>query len=300
MSDVHVGSVINGRYEVDAVLGKGGMGTVYGAHDLQLERKVALKVLHDADALDDVAVKRFKREAMALGKLGHPHLCTVYDVGALESGVPYIVMEHLDGMTLGQRLKQVPALGTSLLVHLLSQACDALSTAHDAGVLHRDIKPDNIFLVRESGSTWSAKLLDFGVAKFSKDGMLGDAEASLTKTGMVMGTPYYMSPEQARGQRDLDARLDVYAMGVVAYEALGGARPFAGTPINLILVKILSERPVSLATLRPTLPAEVVAVVEKAMSKNRDHRYAAASEFGHDLLRAVRRAKSTTPGSSKR
>ncbi len=300
MSDVHVGSVINGRYEVDAVLGKGGMGTVYGAHDLQLERKVALKVLHDADALDDVAVKRFKREAMALGKLGHPHLCTVYDVGALESGVPYIVMEHLDGMTLGQRLKQVPALGTSLLVHLLSQACDALSTAHDAGVLHRDIKPDNIFLVRESGSTWSAKLLDFGVAKFSKDGMLGDAEASLTKTGMVMGTPYYMSPEQARGQRDLDARLDVYAMGVVAYEALGGARPFAGTPINLILVKILSERPVSLATLRPTLPAEVVAVVEKAMSKNRDYRYAAAREFGHDLLRAVRRAKSTTPGSSKR
>ncbi len=300
MSEPSIGAVLGKRYVIDAVLGKGGMGTVYSALDLQLERKVAIKVLHEADAMDEVAVLRFKREALALGKLGHPHLCTVYDVGSVDTGVPYIVMEHLDGMSLGQRLKQAPALSTSLLVHVLSQACEALTVAHDAGVMHRDIKPDNIFLVREQGSTWSAKLLDFGVAKFSNNGMLGDAEASLTKTGMVMGTPYYMSPEQARGQRDIDGRVDVYAMGVVAYEALCGKRPFAGTPLNLVLVKVLSERPESLAVTRPDLTAEIVAVVEKAMSKNRDYRYATAREFGHDLLRAARRARSAMPGSSKR
>lgn len=300
MSEVQIGTLVSGRYEIDAVLGKGGMGTVYGAHDRQLGRRVALKVLHDADALDDVAVARFQREARLLGKVGHPNLCTIFDVGTLDKGVPYIVMERLEGMSLGYRLKQQPPLSVSLLVHLLAQAGDALSVAHDAGILHRDIKPDNIFLVREPGSTWSAKLLDFGVAKVTGAGLLGDADASLTKTGMVMGTPFYMSPEQARGQRDLDSRVDVYALGVVAYECLGGARPFAGTPLNLVLLKILSERPVSLGTLRPELPAELVAVVEKAMSKNRDYRYAHARDFGRDLTRAVRRAKGADPGSSKR
>ena len=291
MNDIRVGSVLGGRYAVDAVLGKGGMGTVYGAHDKQLERPVAIKVLHDADAMDDVAVKRFRREALALGALGHPHLCTVYDVGALADGVPFLVMERLDGMSLGARLKQLPPLSSALLAHLIAQAGDALSTAHEAGVLHRDIKPDNIYLSRAPGSTWTAKLLDFGVAKFSRNGLLGDADASLTKTGMVMGTPYYMSPEQARGQRDIDARVDIYALGVVAYECFAGKRPFAGTPLNLVLVKILSEKPESLARLRPDLDATVISVIEKAMSKNRDYRYASAREFGRELLRAERTAR---------
>ncbi len=292
-----IGQIIDGKYRVMAVLGEGGMGSVFEAEHIAIGRLVAMKVLHPAQATKKVAVKRFHQEARAAGGIGHPNICEVFDFGTLADGSPYLVMERLRGDTLASRISTEGGLPIDEVLEAVMQVLSGLSAAHDRGILHRDIKPENVFLAERPGYPPIAKLLDFGVSKVVAGGANEwDDETDLTKTGMVMGTPYYMSPEQARGERNLDARLDLYAVGVLLYEALTGKRPFTGKNYNALLVHILSGNAAPPSSLRASIPYELERIVLKAMSKNREDRYASAAEFGRALA-AVRREITRGSGS---
>ncbi|RYE89613.1 MAG: serine/threonine protein kinase, partial [Myxococcales bacterium] len=279
-----VGLTIEGRYVIRGVIGEGGMGAVYEAEQRPLGRKVALKVLHPSNAQKPEAVSRFQHEARVVSSIGHPNICELYDVGKLEDGAPYLVMERLVGDSLADRITREGALPVEDVLETLIQILGGLGAAHRKGVVHRDVKPDNIFLARTPGSSEPiAKLLDFGISKMSSL----DADMHLTRTGMVMGTPYYMAPEQARGEQ-LDHRVDLYAMGVILYEALTGRRPFIAPNYNALLVQILSGKPKPLRTLRPALSEAFEPVVARAMQKSPDARFQSASEF-HDVLVRLQR-----------
>ena len=276
-----IGMVLGNRYKILSILGSGGMGMVYEAEHLGLERQVAVKVLNPVQAKKKNTVKRFQQEARAAGGIGHPNICEVYDMGWLEDGCPYLVMERLHGQTLADRIKKAGNLPFPEIIEVLSQVLAGLMAAHEKGIMHRDIKPENIFLARRTNADPIAKILDFGVSK----GMAGGAEEplDLTRTGMVMGTPYYMSPEQARGERNLDARVDVYACGVMLYECLTGRRPFVAPNYNALLLQILTENPRPARDLRPDLPPAFESVLRRAMARNRDDRYSTAGALRRDL-----------------
>jgi len=292
-----IGQTIDGKYRVMAVLGEGGMGTVFEAEHAAIGRLVAMKVLHPAQATKKVAVKRFHQEARAAGGIGHPNICEVFDFGTLGDGSPYLVMERLKGETLAARIASEGGLPLDDVLEAVIQVLSGLAAAHDRGILHRDIKPENVFLAERPGYPAIAKLLDFGVSKVvGAAAAEWDDETDLTKTGMVMGTPYYMSPEQARGERNLDARLDLYAVGVLLYEALTGHRPFTGKNYNALLVHILAGNPAPPRTLRASIPAELERITLKAMSRSREDRYGSAAEFSRALA-GVRRDLARASGS---
>lgn len=282
-----IGQTIGGRYRVHGVLGEGGMGTVFDAEHLGLSRPVAIKVLSPSQAQKRVAVKRFQQEARAAGGIGHPNICEVYDLGVLDDGSPYLVMERLIGETLADRVSKERRLPPEDVANIVGHVLSGLIAAHGKGIVHRDIKPENIFLARRVGSAPIVKLLDFGVSKMMLEYQTGDDALDLTRTGMVMGTPYYMSPEQARGERNLDGRVDVYACGVVMYEALAGRRPFVAANYNALLLAIISTTPPPLRELRPTIPPALEAVVQRAMAKDRAKRYPSAVAFLRDLKAAL-------------
>ena len=296
-----IGKIIDGKYKINSVLGEGGMGTVFEAEHVAIGRSVAVKVLHPAQASKKVAVKRFHQEARAAGGIGHPNICEVYDMGSLPDASPYLVMERLTGETLASRIAAEGGLPFDEMIDVGMQVLAGLSAAHERGILHRDIKPENVFLVRRAGFPAVVKILDFGVSKMTMS--LGhsdwEEDTDLTKTGMVMGTPYYMSPEQARGERNLDARLDIYAAGVLLYEALTGRRPFSGTNYNSLLLQILAGGAPPMRTLRPSVPPAIEEVVARAMAKSRDDRYATATEMQRALGRVRpstdRRSSARTP-----
>jgi len=277
-----IGQVLGNRYRILSILGSGGMGVVYEAEHLGLERSVAVKVLNPLQAKKKNTVKRFQQEARAAGGIGHPNICEVYDMGWLEDGCPYLVMERLHGQTLADRIRKSGGLPFLEAVEVLSQVLAGLMAAHEKGIMHRDIKPENIFLSRRTNADPVAKILDFGVSK----GMAGGAEEplDLTRTGMVMGTPYYMSPEQARGERNLDARVDVYACGVMLYECLTGRRPFLAPNYNALLLQILTENPRPARDLRPDLPPAFEPIMRRSMARARDDRYSTAASLRRDLL----------------
>ncbi len=281
-----VGRTIDGKYIVRSVLGEGGMGTVYEAEHITIGRSVAVKVLHPQQARKKVAVKRFHQEARAAGAIGHPNICEVYDLGMLDDGSPYLVMERLLGRTLADRIANEGGLPFDDVVDIMSQVLAGLIVAHEKGIVHRDIKPENIFLVDRPNFLSVAKLLDFGVSKMMSPVMSGEREEDmdLTRTGMVMGTPFYMSPEQARGDRDLDGRVDLYACGVMLYEALTGRRPFLAANYNALLLQILTATPHPMRELRPALPAGFDRVLEKALKRDRVDRYQTAAEFQREML----------------
>jgi eukaryotic-like serine/threonine-protein kinase len=278
-----IGQTIGGRYRVLGVLGEGGMGTVYDAEHLGLGRHVAIKVLSPSQAKKRVAVKRFQQEARAAGAIGHPNICEVYDLGLLDDGSPYLVMEKLIGQTLADRIGKEGGLPFDELVDVMIQVLSGLIAAHDKGIVHRDIKPENIFLARRIGCPPIIKILDFGVSKMISQFQGGEEQLDLTRTGMVMGTPYYMSPEQARGERSLDGRVDVYACGVMMYEAIAGKRPFLAPNYNALLLAIINTNAKPLREIRPATPRELEAVVAHAMEKNRDERYPSAMHLLRDL-----------------
>ncbi len=273
----------NGRYIVRRLLGEGGMGTVYEAEHVGLGRLVAIKVLNPTQAKKKVAVQRFQQEARAAGAIGHPNICEVYDLGTLDDGCPYLVMEKLTGRTLAERLHEEGALPFLDILDILAQVLLGLMAAHEKGIVHRDIKPENIFLARRSGLPDIAKLLDFGVSKMVIRG-LGAEDMSLTRTGMVMGTPYYMSPEQARGDRNLDARVDVYACGVMLYEVLTGRRPFTAANYNALLISIIQTTPRPARELRPHLPVGFEMLLTRSMARSRSDRYPTAADFHRDVV----------------
>ncbi|MCC6551510.1 MAG: serine/threonine protein kinase [Polyangiaceae bacterium] len=268
------------------------MGAVYEAEHLQIGRLVAVKVLHPRESQKHEAVSRLEHEARVAGRIGHPNICEVYDIGRLPDGSPYLVMERLHGETLAQRITRAGPVPAHEVVDIMLQVLSALVTAHERGIIHRDLKPENIFLSQRAGMLPVAKLLDFGISKSSG---VGDAALNLTQPGMVMGTPYYMAPEQARGDRRLDHRVDLWAVGVILYEALTGQRPFVAKNYNALLVQILTAQHRPAAERYPAVPAKLSRLVDRALAKEREQRFQSAGDFLEALRRFKRRAATPTP-----
>jgi serine/threonine-protein kinase len=251
------------------------MGAVYEGENTRIARKVAIKVLRAEAARSPELAARFQREARAAARIGSGHVCDVLDLGDLPNGDAFLVMEFLDGEDLQARLKFCGKIPARDLAIMAFQALDGLGTMHDAGIIHRDLKPANLFLTRTPRGD-SVKIRDFGVSKFSAD----SAEPShMTATGMVMGTVHYMSPEQARGLKDIDGRSDLYALGVILYKALTSKLPFQGSNFNELLFKIALETPTPVEELEPSVPAAFAAIVRKAMHREPELRYQSAAEF---------------------
>ncbi|HKH48059.1 MAG TPA: serine/threonine-protein kinase, partial [Thermoanaerobaculia bacterium] len=259
-----------GPYRLLREIGGGGMGTVYEAEDARLGRRVAIKLLPPEYSRDRKAKERFLREARAAAAVDHPNLCTVHDVGESD-GRLYIVLSFYEGETLRERIRRGP-LPIAEAREIAIQVARGLARAHEAGIVHRDIKPANVILTRRG----EAKILDFGIAR------LGGDDASLTRTGASWGTPAYMSPEQARGER-VDSRTDVWSLGVMLYEMLAGRRPFGGESMEAVIAAILTQKPEPLERVRPEVPKELARVVDRALAKDPAERYANAAEMLADL-----------------
>lgn len=285
-----IGRVIGDRYGVTALIGEGGMGEVYEAEHLAIGRLVAVKVLNPKRAQDRDAISRLRHEARVAGTLGHPNICAIYDMGRLDDGSPYLVMERLHGETLAQRVARETRLPMDELIDVMLQVLSALTAAHQRGIIHRDLKPDNIFLSRREGMRAIPKLLDFGISK-SED--IEETMADLSGQTVAAGTPFYMAPEQARGERGLDHRIDLWATGIILYECLSGQRPFDARNYNALLVQILSATPRPLREILPEVPATMEQIVERALRKSPDDRFQTALEV-QTALRTVNLADATT------
>ena len=259
--------ILAGKYRLIELLGKGGMGEVWLAENTDIGRKVAIKVLHAAMAGNDAMRARFRQEARVASAIGHPGICDVLDMGTTENDELFIVMEALSGESLGERLERTRRLPLTAVLPIMEPVLAALAAAHDAGVVHRDLKPDNLFVTDKP--TITTKILDFGISKLAG---AGDDSLSLTQTGAVMGTPYYMSPEQARGARDVGPATDLYAVGAILYQALTASPPFPGTSYNEVLAKLLTESPTPLAEVRKEAPAELSALIDSMLAKDADQR----------------------------
>ena len=280
--DPLINSVVAGRYEIFAKLGEGGMGTVYAAKQKPLGRTIALKVLLKSLSDDEIAVQRFEKEALAISRLAHPNTVTIFDYGKTEQGLMYIAMEFMEGRTLSDLIKQEGPLRPRRVVRIVAQMIRALSEAHLRGVIHRDLKPDNIMLVPTAGEPDFVKVLDFGVAKLRSQG--GVDVKTLTKGDVIFGTPSYMSPQQVHGIMD-DPRSDLYAVGVIAYEMLSGAALFTGDSAISILMAQVQKIPQAFASLpKPVeVPAELEALVMKLLAKESDDRFADCEAVLHGL-----------------
>ena len=272
------GEIIDGKYRTIRLIGEGGMGAVYEAENIRIHRKVAIKVLHAGVAETAEAVQRFEREAQAAGRIGSEHIVEVLDLGNLPSGDRYMVMEFMDGDSLSGRIKNKGRLSPGELYPIAHQLLAALDAAHGAGIIHRDLKPDNVYLLRSrSGVADFVKLLDFGISKFNQ--LSGDSGFSMTRTGAVMGTPYYMAPEQAKGAKDMDHRVDLYAAGVILYESVTGEVPFNADTFNELLFKIVLEEPRPIQQLVPEIDPNFAAIINKAMARDPSVRFQSAKEF---------------------
>nr|MBK7068893.1 serine/threonine protein kinase [Deltaproteobacteria bacterium] len=272
--------IIGGRYRVIRELGRGGMGSVYEAENLRTRRRVALKTMRPEVSSRAEFVRRFEREAQAGGRLRHPNVIDVLDMGDdAHYGFVYIVQEFLSGGDLARCLKELSILPPHAAIATLLPIMDALGAAHELGIIHRDIKPDNIFL-HETPQGVVPKLIDFGIAKFAHS----EEELSRTVTGQMVGSPNYVSPEQARGDADVDQRTDVWSLGIVFYKCLSRSLAYSAPTASALVAKIIYEEPTALAQLAPHLPADLVAVVQRAVVKDREQRWPSMRAFA-DALR---------------
>src|SRR5919202_2293975 len=278
-----IGQVLAGKYRIDDKIDEGGMGCVYRATHVLMEKVVAVKVLHPALAADDKIVARFTREAKAASRISHPHAINVTDFGEAENGVVYLVMEYLRGRTLKDVVRSGGPLTLERTVEIVRQVSGALEAAHHEGVVHRDLKSDNIILEEATGGDW-AKVLDFGIAKIQQtDSSVHVTDPGLTAPNLIIGTPQYMSPEQCSQASDIDARSDIYSFGVILFEMLTGHVPFTGESATAIMLKQLQEPPPSVLEERRDLPAAVGVVIARALSKRPEDRHQSASELVDSL-----------------
>lgn len=290
-----VGQIVAGKFRLDAVIGRGGMGSVWSATHVGLGHRLALKLIAREYVRSPEALRRFDAEAKAAARLQSRHVVQVFDNGTLDDGTPFIAMELLSGENVSARIEHEGPLGLMATVEILAQCCKALGRAHAAGIVHRDIKPDNIFLAREPDDDADvAKILDFGVAKIALENL--ESESQVTGTGALLGTPLYMSPEQIRGARDADQRADLYSLGLVAYTMLTGTVAIQGESFGDILVKICTQPLPSLVAAVPSLPYAMEAWFHKACAREPGDRYVSAQELIDALRMAAGAGASTNPG----
>jgi serine/threonine-protein kinase len=271
---IPTGTILAGKYRVERVLGQGGMGIVVQATHLQLHQPVAVKFLLPEVLTNPEVVQRFLREAQAVVRLKSEHVARVIDIGSLDDGAPYMVLEYLDGTDLADFPRQQLTIGQ--IVDLMLQACEALAEAHAIGIVHRDLKPANFFITQRSDGSRLLKVLDFGISKLQQTAL----ERNLTATATVMGTPAYMSPEQMRSTRDVDNRSDIWALGVVLYELLQGAPPFVAETFGAMAIRVATE---PLPPLSVHLPQELAEVVARCLEKDPARRFQNVAELAHVL-----------------
>jgi serine/threonine protein kinase len=279
-ADSLIGTTLAGKYRLDARLNEGGMGTVYRGTHVLMDKTVAIKVLRPSLAADEKIVARFSREARAASRISHPNALSVTDFGEDESGHVFLVMEFLSGKTLKQVIRDDGPLPLVRVVEITRQIGEALNAAHSQGVVHRDLKSDNIMLLDTMSGDY-AKVLDFGIAKINE--AEGVTDTSLTAPNLVIGTPQYMSPEQCSQDGEIDARSDIYSLGVILFEMLVGHVPFSGDSPTMVMMKHLQEPVPSVLEEREDLPPAVGRVVARAMAKVRDNRYQTVAEVVEDL-----------------
>lgn len=276
---VQPGEVLAGKFKVERILGAGGMGVVVSAMHLELDERVAVKFLLPQSIQGPEAAARFVREARNAVKIKGEHVARIIDVGRLENGAPYMVMEYLEGNDLSAELAKGP-LSIEDAVDYVVQACDAMAEAHALNIVHRDLKPANLFLTKRSDGSAVIKVLDFGISKAQ---VPDTKDAGLTKTSAVMGSPYYMSPEQMKSSRDVDSRTDVWSLGVILFELVSGRPPFQGETLPELLSAIMLDTPPLLSTLRLDAPPELAQVLTRALQKDRTQRYRSVGELAAAL-----------------
>lgn len=289
---LHSGELIVGKYRLERLVGRGGMSVVFAAEHETLRQRVAIKFLVEHGNVPPLAIARLLREARATVRIRSEHVTRVTDVDALKTGQPFIVMEYLEGEDLGNLLRRRGSLGVAQTVDYVMEALEAIAEAHTLGIVHRDLKPENMFLVRRPDGRKIVKVLDFGISKliaqpgvpphYAADGLNGSSPA--TSSQAVLGSPYYMSPEQVQRSAGVDQRADIWSMGVVLYELLAGEPPFQGQHTLKILQRIVSEPPPPLRAKRPAVPEELERSIERCLTRDRGLRFMHAGELAQALL----------------
>jgi serine/threonine-protein kinase len=283
------GTLIAGKFRIEKLLGAGAMGAVYAIEHMLTHHRRALKLLHPHVVQNTEIVRRFLNEASAAGRAGSPHLVETFDAGTLPTGEPYLVMEMLDGESMGHMLERERALGYERAADLVAQAAEGIAAAHRAGIIHRDLKPDNLFITAKDGKPF-VKILDFGVSKFAEGPSTLPGDHKATRAGAMIGSPAYMSREQIFGSTDIDARTDVFSLGVVLYEALTGTRPFEAPTLEQLAMRITTGTSTPIETLRPDLPVGLMEVVRQAIAADREQRLPSAQA----LVEALKPYRSAT------
>lgn len=277
------------------MIGTGAMGIVYEALHIELDQRVAIKVLHPSLADNAIAIERFRREARAVVKLRSEHVCRVMDVGTLGEGIPYIVMEYLEGQDLGAIVGEKNPLSPATALNYLIQTCDAVVEAHAAGIVHRDLKPQNLFLTHRLDGTPIVKVLDFGLAK----GEYAQGE-ELTATGEVMGTPHFMSPEQITGMNSVDFRSDLWALGAVLFNLLTAQTPFGASNFLELRMSVTGKNHRSVRDLQPSIPESLQLIIDRCLAKDPNARYESVRALAHDLKTALPAKSKSPPATSGR
>jgi eukaryotic-like serine/threonine-protein kinase len=280
-----LGKVVDGRYRVLEVIGRGGMGVVYRVEHLRMGKIAAMKVLHRDLAHDPEIVQRFEREAAAISKLHHPHTVQVFDFGNAQ-GALYLIMEYVHGLDLAHIIQRDGPIPWPRCAPLLAQICGALQEAHELGIVHRDLKPENVLITRTTGGRDYAKVLDFGLAKLDQRGAQTREPVRETERNQIVGTPYYMAPEQIRGD-EVSAATDIYALGCMIHECLSGTPPFGGRPSMRVLFAHLQEAPPDLSEERPDISPATAKAINRALEKEPEDRPASAAGYIEAIARAA-------------